>query len=288
MARATEAGKIGARWPARRCRPAAVAGAMEALDVSGGGWWWQRRRRRVHVIRVRTAWVRAGLVVRYGPIGAVCHGLRPRAAYGRGVFGAAGLVGGALAFEGQGSSVFDGQIALEQVRRLGLVTIALPAGRRARALATHYDSPDGWRVATFSGQDIPELAAALSSAGALPLHDAGEGRDDFGPARATHMIQDVYGEWTPDREGALYLAPDRLLFEWREVILLVTMARLDVYHGGEGRRTGTLLRVEYAAPDGTPSAAGFLVEHAGRWAEAIVRRADLPLTVHEGRKRKDL
>ncbi|MCZ7540145.1 MAG: hypothetical protein M5U29_09565 [Anaerolineae bacterium] len=262
------------------------ARAMEALDVSGGGWWWQRRRRRAHVIRVRTAWVRAGLVVRYGPVGVVCHGLRPRITYGRGVFGAAGLAGGALAFQGQGSSACDGQVALEQVQRLSLVTIALPASRRARALAVHYGSPDGWRVGVFSGGGVPELAGALSDAGALPLHDAGEGRDDFGPARATRMIQDIYGEWTPEREGALYLAPDRLLFEWREAIPLATMARLDVYHGGEGRRAGTLLRVEYAAPDGALQAAGFLVEHAGRWAEAIVRRADLPLAVHEGRKQK--
>lgn len=260
---------------------------MEALEVSGGGWWWQRRRRRAHVIRVRTAWVRTGLVVRYGPVGVVCHGLRPRCTYGRGVSGAAGIAGDALTFEGQGRSAFNMRVALEQVQRLSLVTIALPASRRARALAVHYDSPDGWRVATFSGQDIPELAGALSGACALPLHDAGEGRDDFGPARATRMIQDIYGEWTPEREGALYLAPDRLLFEWREAMPLAAMARLDVYHGGGGRRAGALLRVEYAAPDGAHQAAGFLVDHAGRWAEAIVRRADLPLAVHEGRKRKE-
>ncbi|MEP0762114.1 MAG: hypothetical protein HRF48_05180, partial [Chloroflexota bacterium] len=248
MARAAEAGKIGAQWPARRCRAATRIGrAMEALEVSGGGWWWQRRRRRAHVIRVRTAWVRTGLVVRYGPVGVVCHGLRPRCTYGRGVSGAAGIAGDALAFEGQGRSAFNMRVALEQVQRLSLVTIALPASRRARALAVHYDSPDGWRVATFSGRDIPELAGALSGACALPLHDAGEGRDDFGPARATRMIQDIYGEWTPEREGALYLAPDRLLFEWREAMPLAAMARLDVYHGGGGRRAGALLRVEYAA-----------------------------------------
>ncbi len=260
---------------------------MEALDVSGGGRWWQRRSRRAHVICVRTAWVRAGLIVRYGPVGVVCHGLRPRSTYGRGVFGAAGVAGDALAFEGQSRSAFDGRIALVQMQHLSLVTIALPASRRARALAVHYDSLDGWRVAVFSGQDIPELARALSDAGALPLHDAGEGRDDFGPARATRMTQDIYGEWTPDHEGALYLAPGRLLFEWREAIPLAAMARLDVYRGSEGRRAGTLLRVEYAGPDGTYQAAGFLVDHAGRWAEAIVRRADLPLVVHEGRKRKE-
>lgn len=270
-------------------RPGAalIGRAMEALGVSGGGWWWQRRRRRAHVISVRTAWVRAGLIVRYGPVGVVCHGLRPRRTYGRGVPGAAGIAGDALAFEGQGRSAFNMRVVLEQVQRLSLVTIALPASRRARALAVHYDSPDGWRVAVLSGEGVPELAGALSGASALPLHDAGEGRDDFGPARATRMIQDIYGEWTPDREGALYLAPDRLLFEWREAIPLAAMAGLDVYHGSGGRRMGALLRVEYASPDGAHLAAGFLVDHAGRWAEAIVRRADLPLAVHEGRKRKE-
>ena len=92
---------------ARQVRPGAalIGRAMEALGVSGGGWWWQRRRRRAHVISVRTAWVRAGLIVRYGPVGVVCHGLRPRHTYGRGVPGAAGIAGDALAFEGQGESL---------------------------------------------------------------------------------------------------------------------------------------------------------------------------------------
>lgn len=261
---------------------------MEAQGlVSVSGWWWQRRRRSAHVIRVRTAWVRAGLIVRYGPVGVVCHGLRPRRTYGRGLFGAAGLAADALTFDGQGSSAFNARIALEQVRRLSQVTIALPASRRTRALAVHYDSPDGWRVAVFSGESVPALAEALSAEGAVPLHDAGEGRDDFGPARATRMIQDIYGEWMPDRQGMLYLAPDRLLFEWRDAIPLAAIARLDVYHGSGGRRADALLRVEYAALDGAHLAGGFLVDHAGRWAEAIVRRAEVPLAVHEGRKRKE-
>jgi hypothetical protein len=238
------------------------------------------------VNRVRTVWVRAGLIVRYGPVGAMCHGLHPRRAYGRGLFGAAGLAAEALVFDGQHSSACNARIPLEQIQRLSLVTVALPAGRQTRAFAVHHDSPDGWRVAVFSGESVPDLAEALSAESAVPLHDAGEGQDDFGPARATRMIQDIYGEWTPDREGMLYLAPDRLLFEWREAIPLATMARLDVYHSG-GRRAEALLRVEYAAPDGAHQVGGFLVDHAGRWAEAIARRADVSLAVHEGRKRKE-
>lgn len=236
-----------------------------------------------HVNRIRTAWVRAGAWVRYGPVAVTCLGQYPRRTYGRGVLGAAGIVDDALLFTGQRSHVWDARLPLAAVRRVSLITVRLRLGRRARALTVHGDTPDGWRVMTLIGPALADLGAALAGACDLPLHDAGDGRDDFGPDRALRLLQDIYGEWHADRAGTLYLAPDRLLFDWRAVTSLAALQRLDVYQMGWGK---TLLRVTYAGADGAPQVEGFAVREAGRWAEALVRQMDVPLEVHRGRKRK--
>lgn len=250
--------------------------------------WWQMRfyDRGAHVNRVRTAWVRAGAWVRFGPVEAVCRGLLPRRVYGRGAAGAVGIVGDALVFAGQRSSAYDVRIPAAKVQRLSLVTVRLRLGRRARALAVHYDSPDGWRVATLSGPALAGLAEALAEVCNLPVHNAGDGRDDFGPDRALRLVQDVYGQWSADRQGELYLAPDRLLFDWRIVTPLEALARLDVYPQ-EGRRGGALLRVTWVGPDGVSQVEGFQVRRASQWAEALQRRADAPVQIFAGRKRKN-
>lgn len=244
-------------------------------------------RQQTHVNRVRTAWVHAGAWVRYGPAPAVCFGLRPRRTYGRGVTGAVGVVGDALVFAGQPGSVCDVRIPLEEMRRLGLVTVRLWLGRRTRALAVHYDSPDGWRVATFGGPALGELTEALAEMRSLPVYDAGERRDDFGPDRALRLLQDVYGQWSADREGDLYLAPDRLLFDWRMVMPLTALERLDVYRLPGSWRGALVLRVTGAAPDGTAQVEGFQVRQAERWAAALAQRAAVPVQIHAGRKRKE-
>jgi hypothetical protein len=96
-------------------------------------------------------------------------------------------------------------------------------------------------------------------------------------------LQDIYGEWHADRTGDLYLAPDRLLFDWRTVISLAALQQLDVYQVGQGN---PLLCVTYAGSDGAPQVEGFQVQAAARWAEALVQRLDVPLQIHRGRKRK--
>ncbi|GAB4420318.1 MAG: hypothetical protein Kow00106_16870 [Anaerolineae bacterium] len=247
--------------------------------------WWRMSTggHEAHVNRIRTEWVRAGVWVRYGPVAVTCLGLYPRRIYGRGARGAAGIVGEALLFTGQRSHAWDARLALAAVRRVSLVTVRLRLRRRARALTVHHDSPDGWRVMTLIGPALAALGAALADACDLPLHDAGDGRDDFGPDRALRLLQDIYGEWHADRTADLYLAPDRLLFDWRTVTSLAALQRLDVY---QVERGNPLLRVTYAGPDGAPQVEGFEVREAGRWAEALTRQMDVPLEVHRGRKRK--
>ena len=72
---------------------------LGALGISGltSGWWWTRRALRQHVIQVQTAWVRAGQIVHYGPVGTVCLGNRPRHAYRGGSFVVAGAPDAKLA-----------------------------------------------------------------------------------------------------------------------------------------------------------------------------------------------
>jgi hypothetical protein len=265
---------------------------FSALGVSGaGGVWWLYRGQRRHVIRVQTEWVRAGQIVRYGPVGASCYGQRTRAVYNREVFGALGITDGRLVFTGHRSSRFDASIPLGSIHRIGLTTLPVQAGTmstRKRVLAVHYDSPDGWRVGIFVTKEPAEIAQALAQESGLPIHDSGGERDDFGPARATRMTEDVYGDWIPDREGDLYLAPDRLLFNWRDPILLDDIRRLDVIaQRSLNPLTPDLLRVEHETADGEPHVTGFVVRRARRWAEAILRHTDVPLDVHLGRKTKN-
>jgi len=261
---------------------ALVAGAL-GLGGAGSAWW-SGRAQRAHVVATRTAWVRAGRRVLFGPVGVLSYGTRPRRRYRRAVFGAAGLVDGALVFSGQ-RAPFDLDTPLDALRRLSLITLTARLGLRParRALAVHYASPDGWRVATFAGEAIGPLGEALAAASALVLHDAGDRRDDFGPAPAVRLLEDDYGDWVRDRAAPLYLAPDRLLFDWRDAILLSAIRRLELYD----EDGGGLLRVEHAAPEGV-QAVGFLLDDAPAWAEALARRADVSVlgtVAHKKKKR---
>jgi hypothetical protein len=263
-----------------------------AFGLSGLGLaQWSRRAQRNHVTQVQTAWVRAGQIIHYGPVGAICLGSRPRRVYTDGIFGALGITDERLVFDGHRNNTENTSVAYDRLRHIGITTVPVWAGRlnvQQRALTVHYDSPDGWRVATFLTDAPVELAQELSQESGLPLHDSGSAREDFGPARAARMIEDLYGEWRDEREGELYLAPDRLLFDWRDTIPLSHIRRLNVYTRG-GRLnpfSQDLLRIEYGESEEDFRAVGFRVRGADRWAEAIRQRANTPLEVYIGRKRK--
>ncbi|NDJ78132.1 MAG: hypothetical protein GYB65_17930 [Chloroflexi bacterium] len=241
--------------------------------------WWARRGLRQHVVRVRTDWVRAAQVINYGPVAAVCYGSRPRTSYRRGVAGALGLTDEQVVFTGQRSTWYNTGIPYTDLRWLGLRPITTPTSR-TRALIIHAWRGDDWRVYTFTLDAPLELAQFLSRETGLPLREL-NAREDFGPATATRLFQDMHGQWQPEYDADLYLAPDRLLFDWRDPVVLASMLRLDVYPRGE------LLRIEYEAESGDPAVVGFAVRGAEDWAAAIARRTAAPLAIHSGRKRKD-
>jgi hypothetical protein len=269
--------------------------AVGALGISGlGAAWWARRTQRDHVIRVQTAWVHAGQIVHYGPVGAVCLGNRPRHVYASGIFGALGITDGRLVFDGQHNNTKNISVPFDRIRHVGLTTVLVLAGKvyaQRRVITVHYTSPDGWRVATFLTDMPVELAQELGDEGHLSVYDSGSAREDFGPARATRLFQDLYGEWRDDRPGDLYLAPDCLLFGWRDEIPLAAIRRLDVYRSG-GRLhnlsplSQDLLRIEYGESEEDFQTVGFAVRRAERWIDAIQHRTSTPLDVHAGRKKK--
>lgn len=268
-----------------------LGGSLLMIELSRR--WIARRARYAHVIDTRTAWVRAGQRVHFGPVSAISYGPLPQRVYQGGVFGALGITDGRIVFSGLRNHRADIALPFADVRRLVLCTVRVHLApritRSVRALALHYDTLDGWRVAVLVADDAQALALAISAHSGLPVHDGGSSAD-FGPMPAARMMQDVYGEWAEDRAGILYLAPDRLLFNWRDVIPLDAITRIDVLHQA-GEAAG-LLRIEHKSPDDTSEAGklavtGFLVHQADAWADALRQRIDAPIPVFTGRKKKD-
>ncbi|MCD4685476.1 MAG: hypothetical protein K8S97_06035 [Anaerolineae bacterium] len=275
----------------------AVGGMIGSLLLGGlGRRWITQRARRAHVIDTRTAWMRAGQRVHFGPVGAVSCGPLPRMVYRDGVFGALGVTDGRVVFEGHRDHRVDFALPFDRLCRLMLCTVSVRVtpgtSRQLRALALHYTEPDGWRVAVLLADDPQDIARALSTHSDLPVYDCGGRTVDFGPMPATRMAQDIYGEWSEDRDGDLYLAPDRLLFNWRDAIPLDTITRIDVLHEGRGRESASLLRIEHDAPDDADddsgfTVTGFVVRAADDWADALRHRIDEPIPIFAGRKKKD-
>ena len=245
--------------------------------------WWPSRVRRAHVIATRTAWTRAGKRVHWGPVAARCLGHTPQRRYGRGVGGALGVADGCLVFSGARTPRLDIRLPAEEIRWVGLVSVRA-LRRRRTALMLQAQSADGWRVLVFTLREPVALAETLARMCELPVHDSRPARPDYGPSQAARLRQDVYGAWHAEDTGALYLAPDRLLFRERDAIPLAGIRRLDVLRG-EGD-TRPLLRVEYERDDGTTESVGFAVPRAQAWAEAIRGRMHAPIPIHAGRKRK--
>lgn len=259
-----------------------------------GGALWARRAQDTFLGRVRTEWVRAGRIIRFGPVGAVSFGTRPRAAYTGGAFGALGITDRSLVFDGHRSNRHNATIPLASLRWIGLATLPVWTGRisaRKRVLALHFEGSDGWRVATFVTDAPEDIAQALEAETGLPARDTGSARADFGPGRATRLFQDVYGDWSEDREDDLYLAPDRLLFGWRSAIPLDDIQRLNVLHRGglDALRplASGLLRIEYRAAEGAIETVGFKVRRPAEWADAIAEHSASGLPVGQGRKKKN-
>jgi len=250
-----------------------VAGTLGLGSV--GGWWWMRRASRDHVIRTRTAWVRAGMIIRYGPVGALCLGHTPRAHAAGGVVGALGITAHALHFDGWRARHHDRDIPLEGIRHILVGRVRAGRGPVARARVVvrvlHQDDEQRWHESAFVVDDPAALAAALADRCGAPVHDDPDSPLTYGPDRAARLDLSDEGDWLTVREGDLYLAPGLLIFNWAESLPLDRVAYLDVVGGAR-----PVLRIELH--DG--SVTGFEVDDPGAWADAIHAQSDVPIARH--------
>jgi hypothetical protein len=209
-----------------------------AILVIGGALVWDQATQVRHVGRIRQVWASANRDVAIPPVRSICHGMYPPGPMTERIVGALGVVDGGLTFTGQRADTFDFATPLSAIRWVGLRTLVKRSWNKRiewPELVIHAETPAGWRVYSFTEGPISAFAQRLAEITSLDLHEIGEGFEDFGPLPAIHLVEETAGEWSrrtdpavdldtlsPDWDGldyTLYLAPDRLLYEWANPIL---------------------------------------------------------------------
>ena len=251
----------------------------------GGALLWDRFSQQRHVARLAQ---KMDAPVVAGPAGVICHGDLPPGNVPHRITGALVVSAEQFVFAGQRVADFDVTVPLTAIRWVGVRTNVTPKWTRmieTRALVVHLETDAGWRVYTFTDGQPEELGRRLAEAAGVPLHNVGTAYEDFGPVYAGRLELDSAGGWRvldrvdfadlpPDWDSfrnTLYLAPDRLLYDWQHPVLVADMRQVDAYSAGHMGNPfdEELLRVEYETPDGTLHVAGFLVRDAADWADEI-------------------
>lgn len=246
----------------------------------------------VFVRRISARWRVKYHEIQFEPVGVWVSSLRHRRKRARGTFGALALVDNHLVYKGKNNDLFDIAVPLESIQCVGLRITGLfdPATPVHTKLRVEFQSPNGLRVFTFNlwrSRSLETLAAQIG----LPIHQLDPWPQELAPTNATRMMQDIYGQWHVDFSDNLYLAPDRLVFAWQDVIMLADIRALALYdkpgaldmlkpfaHG--------LLRIEYCANvDLPPQTVGFELVDARTWGERIAARSGVSLTIHAGQKK---
>jgi hypothetical protein len=277
-----------------------------AITVVGGALVWDYAAQTQHVSRTRGAWMAADRAVTIPPIRTICHGHYPPGPMTERIVGALGVVDDALTFTGQRADTFDFAAPLGAIRWVGLRTVVKRSWNRRvewPELVIHAELAAGWRVYTFTEGPITALAGRVAEIAGLDLHQIGERFEDFGPLPAIYLVEDAAGQWQritdlavdletlPDTwdglDYTLYLAPDRLLYDWRTAIPLAGIQRVDVYAQRGASKFNPfdlpLLRIVYTDAAGARQVAGFLVANAGDWAGVLENLIAVPVAHHAGR-----
>ena len=274
---------------------------------------WDAYASRNHRKAIRARWRRSKRDILFAPVITQFYGDKPRTRHTmvRPESGVLGIADGALVFIRRFSE-HERAIPFEHIHHVGNRPIVVQQGKhtaRKQALIVHYERGGRWRVgAWILTRDLVDLTRVLRAQVRHNTPYMGPDREDFGPMRAERLKQDIYGQWNPFdleirpydpddplpaslSEADLYLAPDRLLFDCHDAVLLSQMRRVEVYEkGGPLHELNPfredLLRIEYETPDGERDTVGFEVRRAERWGREITKRAGIPFQVHEGRKKK--
>jgi len=274
-------------------------GLLTALLIAvGGGLWWDRHSQKAYTRRLADAWARERRVIA-PPIGVICRGDRPSVLGRDTVLGALGAADDRVIFAGQRRADYNLDAPLAWLRWIGLgVRVKVSWNRRIEypLLRLHFETPDGWRAYTFSDGPVEETGRAIARAAGLRLEEIGEAHEDFGPAPTVYRQRDPSGRWVavgpapfelnhipPAWDGmtqTLYLAPGRLLYNWRSLFPLDALHRVDVFAPGDAENPFAqhLLRVEYGEDH---TVAAFALFNAGDWAGVLERRSRARV-VHHG------
>ena len=172
-------------------------------------------------------------------------------------------------------------------------------------LVLHHEDRGRWNVSVFGIPDQALIVSLLTILGQQTRLKPAYARADFGPHDAQRMSQDVYGQWQPTTtdgdapsplilvaglNGELYLAPDRLIYNGKTALHLAQIRKVELYEQGGLQKLNPfseeLLRIEYEQGD-QHQVAGFMVRSGRHWAEALGLRLNMPIEIHEGRKKKE-
>lgn len=256
--------------------------------------------------QLNTDWQNNGRSIQFAPIYAGYLGYRPVPDHHalKPQHGALGIVDHTLSYAAR-DKMSDLTIPLDAIEWMGSHRIMVETGKNAvqkMALVVHYqqptfdysisNEPNGslWRVAAFITAQNHDILTRLSQLTGLKYVALPRSRYDFGPFDATRMQQDIYGQWEGTVRRPLYLAPDRLLFDFRHAIHLRNLRTIEVVTrehklislpGSE-----SLLRLTYLDHTGNQQMIAYLLRYAPAMAEALSVRSGIPFSSSDGRKKK--
>jgi hypothetical protein len=237
-------------------------------------------------IRMQTLW--SGNL-QWGPSGAYCYGLYPKAHYttsSRRYYGTLALVDSKLQFVGYRKHDWDINIPFDQI--LGLGARSLPLHKKNRtsyqdSLQVHVEQNGEWRVYIFTVDSPKDIIREIQVGRTIPVEPAMKELTEM--EVVTQANQDVYGQWHEAQKGELYIAPDRLVFNWRSLILFEQIRQVGLIdRGGLNPFSKDLVRIEYE-DQGQTRVIGFLLHMADDWANTFYLYSGIPVSM--GRKKKE-
>jgi hypothetical protein len=144
----------------------------------------------------------------------------------------------------------------------------------------------GWQIYTFGLSKQPEFLKLLQQVSGLTI----AAHQDLGPVEAQSYRQDVYGVWWPGEDCRIYLAPDRLLYDWHTSILLDHIRELTLMPVPKTHwPVNKLLRITYLREGEGLQTVGYVLppDQAEQWGATLRERTQVPLEIVEGRKKKN-
>lgn len=245
--------------------------------------------------RIRAQWRAEGRHIKFGPVATSLYRLNQIGEDTNNPdLGVVGIVDDQLVARSLFGKRYHFAVPLADIHHIGLQQVLRndDSAQQKYRVQVDFDAPGGWQACRFALKAWREFADTLVAETSLPLP---ERRYDLIPTTATRLKQDIHGQWHADFIDKLYLAPDRLLFAWRETIMLDTIQAITLYDqqslldklGTLNPLDRDLLRLDYLDAAGQPQMIGFRLIGARQWAEHIAEYTGIAFTIMGERKKKD-